>query len=144
MELQRDSQLLDQRLDEMGERISVRRRRAEELREMVESLEAEALREEQLLAELRGALGLAPQLQIEELSEVLRGERLRQVAVETLQASGRGDVPIHYREWYDLLRAAGKQASGKAPLSTFLNQINRAPEVEPVGGRSGLYLLRAA
>jgi len=28
--------------------------------------------------------------------------------------------------------------------ATFLNQINRAPEVDPLGGRSGLYILRTA
>jgi len=125
-------------------RIAERRQRAAELRDLADGLEAEAGSEERLLAELRGALGLAPQLQMEELSEALRGARLREVAVEVLRSSGRGATPIHYREWYELLRSAGKQASGKDPLSTFLNQINRAPEVDPVGGRSGLYVLRAA
>jgi hypothetical protein len=61
-----------------------------------------------------------------------------------LRGSGRGETPIHYREWYDLLRAAGNHVMGKDPVATFLNQINRAPEVQALGGRSGLYVLRPA
>jgi hypothetical protein len=50
----------------------------------------------------------------------------------------------HDRDWYALLCAAGYRAHGKEPLASFLAQINRAERVEPLGGRSGRYRLRAA
>jgi hypothetical protein len=51
---------------------------------------------------------------------------------------------VHYRDWYGLLRAAGYRVRGKDPLASFLAQISRATDVEPVGSRSGKYRLRAA
>ena len=42
-----------------------------------------------------------------EISEELRGERLREVAVEVLrQLSASGD-PVHYRAWFDALVESG-------------------------------------
>jgi hypothetical protein len=125
-------------------RIREQRERADRLRRLVEALDEQTARDERMLGELQGVLGLAPQLRIDELSERLRGARLREVAIEVLRATGRGGTPIHYRQWYELLRAAGKHVIGKDPVATFLNQINRAPEVQALGGRSGLYALRTA
>jgi hypothetical protein len=65
------------------------------------------------------------------------------VAVEILSGDrGRG-APIHYKEWYELLRAAGYQVAGKDSVANFLAHLTRAPEVERVAPRSGLYRLRA-
>ncbi len=134
---------VERELNQLVVRIREQRERADHLRRLVEALDEQTGRDEKMLSELQGVLGLAPQLRIEELSERLRGARLREVAIEVLRASGRGETPIHYREWYELLRAAGKHVTGKDPVATFLNQINRAPEVQALGGRSGLYVLRA-
>ena len=51
---------------------------------------------------------------------------------------------VHYREWYDLLVADGHRIAGKDPVATFLTQVSRAPEVESVGRRTGMYRLVAA
>jgi hypothetical protein len=48
---------------------------------------------------------------------------------------------VHYREWYSLLRTAGYTVGGKDPVATFLASVSRAPHVESVGRRTGLYLL---
>jgi hypothetical protein len=135
---------IERELNQLVTRIQEQRERADRLRRLVEALDEQTVRDEHVLSELRGVLGLAPQMRIEQLSERLRGARLREVAIEVLRASGRGESPIHYREWYDLVRAAGKHVTGKDPVATFLNQINRAPEVDALGGRSGLYVLRTA
>jgi hypothetical protein len=83
-------------------------------------------------------------MRIEQLDHRLRGRRLLEVAVELLANHAGSGVPIHYRAWFVLVQDAGHQIGGKDPLGTFLAQVNRAPEVEPVGHRSGLYQLRAA
>ncbi len=50
--------------------------------------------------------------------------------------------PVHYRDWYALLRAAGYHVKGKDPLASFLAQISKVEGVEPLGRRSGKYRLR--
>ena len=89
-------------------------------------------------------VGVSPQIAICELSEDLRGERLREVALEVLRdRAGDGD-PIHYRAWFDALVSSGYRVLGKDPLATFLTHVSRIDHVERVGRRSGLYRLRAA
>jgi hypothetical protein len=97
-----------------------------------------------MLHELEGTLGLATQLQIEQLDRELGGKRLQEIAVAVLEREIRPGQAVHYRDWYALLCAAGYCARGKDPLASFLAQINRAEQVEPIGGRSGRYRLRAA
>lgn len=94
--------------------------------------------------EIEGLLGISPQLRIEDLNRRLRGQRLQEVAVEILNREVGPDRPVHYREWYDLVRAAGYGVAGKDPLATFLAQVSRAPTVESAGRRSGRYLLRSS
>jgi len=89
-------------------------------------------------------LGLAPQLAIEDIGGELRGQRLRAVAVEVLRRRRGVGVEIHYTDWFDLLVREGIRVGGKNPAATFLTQIGKAPEVEAVRPRSGLYRLRAA
>jgi hypothetical protein len=88
--------------------------------------------------------GLAPQMAICNISEELRGERLREVAVDVLRRLAKSGDPIHYRAWFDALVESGFRVSGRDPLATFLTQITRIDEVESVGRRSGLYRLRVA
>jgi hypothetical protein len=90
---------------------------------------------------MAAALGLSSQLRIEDLSPRLRGQRLQEVAVQVLRSQWETDEPIHYREWFDLVQGEGHRVGGKDPLATFLAQVNRAPGVESLGGRSGRYRL---
>jgi hypothetical protein len=124
-------------------RIEDQLERADRLRELADQFYEQARRDEVLLTELEGLVGLAPQLRIEALDEELRGQRLREVAVEILEADvGRGE-PIHYRDWFERLRGRGHRVSGRDPLANFLAQVSRAPDVERVGSRTGMYRLRA-
>jgi hypothetical protein len=89
-------------------------------------------------------VGLSPQIALCELSEELRGERLREVALEVLRRQSSPGEPIHYRVWFEALAESGYRVSGKDPLATFLTQVSRIDRVEKVGRRSGLYRLRIA
>lgn len=125
-------------------RVEQSRERAERLRELAERAEAQVVGEEKLLRDLGGVLGLSAQTSLDELDGRLRGQRLREVAVQVLREQHESGEPIHYREWFELVRQHGYAIAGKDPLATFLAQISRADEVQPVGRRSGLYLLRAS
>ena len=122
-------------------RVVAQREQSDRLRALADALEERTRRDEHLLEELAGALGLASQLRIEELSPRLRGQRLREVAVEVLKAEWGANRAIHYRAWYELLVAQGHKVGGKDPVATFLAQVHRAPGVVSVGRRSGKYLL---
>lgn len=88
-------------------------------------------------------LGISPQATLDQLGGVLRGQRLREVAVEILLRHHVPGDEIHYRDWYELVAAEGLAVAGKDPLATFLAQVSRSDAVEGVGGRSGRYRLRA-
>src|SRR5918912_867629 len=132
---QAERDLLAARLAEAQERI-----------EHFEALAAEARDEAKSLGDSIRAIeevaGLAPQLAMCEISEELRGERLREVALEVLQRLSASGDPVHYRIWFEALVQSGFRVSGRDPLATFLTQITRIDSVESVGRRSGLYRLR--
>jgi hypothetical protein len=88
--------------------------------------------------------GLAPQMAFCDISEELRGERLRAVALEVLRRLSSAGEPVHYRVWFDALVDSGYRVSGRDPLATFLTQVSRIERVEKIGHRSGLYRLRVA
>lgn len=125
-------------------RVEQSRERAERLRGLFEQAEEQVAGEEKLLRDLAAVLGLSAQTSLDELDGRLRGQRLREVAVRVLKERHAIGEPIHYRVWFNLLREEGYAVAGKDPVATFLAQVSRAAEVEPVGRRSGLYLLRAA
>jgi hypothetical protein len=129
---------------EMVARASRSRERAERLRDLAEQAQLQADAHDRLARDLAEVLGLDPQINLSDLDGRLRGQRLREVAVKVLVELGRVNEPIHYREWFGLLRSRGYDVAGKDPLATFLAQVSRADGVEGVGRRSGLYLLRAA
>lgn len=113
-----------------------------------EQLAAEASREADRYArtirELGELLGIEDQLSLAELSDQLRGERLREVAAKVLWRNfNTGDV-VHYKQWLELVVAEGYRVGGKNPSATFLTQVARVESVERVGRRSGLYRLTAA
>ena len=113
-----------------------------------DTLAAEAREEAQSLgASIRAieeVAGLAPQMAFCEISEELRGERLREVALEVLRGLSSTGDPVHYRIWFEALVDSGYRVSGRDPLATFLTQVSRIDRVEKIGRRSGLYRLRVA
>ena len=125
--------------------------RLAEVKERVEhfdTLASEAREEAKSLVDSIHAIeevaGLAPQLAMCEISVELRGERLREVALEVLQRLSASGDPVHYRIWFDALVHSGYRILGRDPLASFLTQITRIDKVESVGRRSGLYRLRLA
>jgi hypothetical protein len=71
---------------------------------------------------------------------LLKGARIREVAVQVLASSPRAYEPIHYRDWYQLVHDAGFMPAGKDPLATFLTQIGRSPAVTRTS-EAGVYQL---
>jgi hypothetical protein len=136
-------QLLHERVA-LAERVHTQRDQLERLRRITNDLEEQLSRDEHLLIELDGVLGIAAQLRIESLDNRLRGQRLEEVAVHILRDERGPDASIHYRDWYELVRARGHRVGGKNPLNTFLAQINRSRAVESVGRRTGRYRLTGA
>ena len=67
-----------------------------------------AARDEHLLEELAALLGRAAQLRLEDLDRRLRGQRLREVAMEILRREVGPGAPIHYKEWYGLIESEGE------------------------------------
>lgn len=127
----------------VAERLAALRTQAARLRAVVDEVDRDVEETARLLRQMDEMLGLAPQLSLEALHGELRGQRLREIAVELLrQKKGVGSV-VHYRDWYELLLEAGLRVAGKDPLATFLTQIARAPGIESVRPRSGLYRLLA-
>jgi hypothetical protein len=125
-------------------RIEQEQEELEVLRALVENLADQLSRDEYMLRQVDSALGRAPQLTLEQANLRLRGQDLERVAVEVLQEERGADAEVHYREWFELLRARGYLVSGKQPINTFLAQIGRSNAVESVGRRTGRYRLKAA
>jgi uncharacterized protein YhaN len=71
--------------------------------------------------------------------ELLRGAQIRAVAVPLLLRE-HGIGPIHYKDWYALVRRAGYAVAGKRPDAVFLNQVSRSPLVW-TSTQSGSYYL---
>lgn len=130
--LERERQALLQRVYEL-------RQRALMHREVLDHLEQQLALEERMLREIEELSDRRPQLRLERLDRQLKGRRLQEVAVEVLRRRIGRDQAIHYREWFGLLRAEGYEISGRDPVNSFLTGIGRAPGVERVGSRTGLY-----
>ncbi len=125
------------------ERVASLERRVETHRSLLDQLEAELGAERRLLCEIEELTERRPQLRLERLDRELRGQRLREVAVEVLRRRGRDDA-IHYRDWFTLVRAEGWEIRGRDPVNTFLTEVGRATNVERVGRRTGMYRLAVA
>jgi len=136
--------VLQQERCRLIENIEGLRGRTEIHREMLESMEEQLAREERLLREVEELSDRRPQLRLERLDRQLRGRRLQEVAVEVLRLEHGTNEPIHYRQWFSLLRARGFEVLGKDPLNSFLTAAGRAEGVEPIGSRTGLYRLVGA
>lgn len=127
----------------LAQRVQQQREQTERLRILADEVEERTARDEHLLEEMAGVLGVSTQLRIEELSPRLRGQRLQEVAVQVLRTNWGAGRDIHYRDWFELVRAEGHKIGGRDPLATFLAQVHRTPAVESVGRRSGRFRLLA-
>lgn len=125
-------------------RIEQEREQLERLHSIVANLSDRLAQDELMLNEIDSALGTAPQLRLDAADIRLRGRRLEEVAVAVLEDERGAGVEVHYREWFELLRAKGHLVAGKEPLNTFLTQINRSEAIENVGRRTGRYRLSSA
>ena len=114
------------------------------LHELVALIDGDLQETARLLRNIDEMLGLAPQLSLESFHGELRGKKLQEIAIEVLRQRRGTEAVVHYKEWFDLLIEAGLRIAGRDPLATFLTQISRAPTVESVRPRSGLYKLRVA
>ena len=72
----------------------------------------------------------------------LVGAALGRVGVEVAR-SVYGGQSFHYRELLLAVERLGHRVGGNDPAATLLNAILRRPEVERVGHRSGLYVLKS-
>jgi hypothetical protein len=127
-----------------AQRVAALREQALRLRSLSEHAERELEEAMRTLRSIEELLGIAPQLSLDAFGGELRGRRLREIAIEILRKRRNPSAIVHYREWYELLAAAGIRVAGKDPLATFLTQVSQSPEVESVRPRSGLYRLKAA
>lgn len=112
--------------------------------QLAEQAAREAERYAKTIRELGELLEIEDQLSIVQLSDQLRGERLREIATDVLWRHHRAGDIVHYKQWFDLVVADGYRIGGKNPAATFLTQVARVASVERVGRRSGLYKLVAA
>ncbi len=134
---------LEQEYRALVAQVLEQRERADRLRLLADQLDQNAGRDEHLLGEFAALLGKDPQLRLEDLDARLRGQRLREVAVQVLRREVGPGRPIHYKQWYGLLTAAGYRVAGRDPVATFLAQVHRAGAVERIGNRTGRYRLVA-
>lgn len=130
--------------EEMLVRLDRGRERAQRLRDLAEQATDQVVADERLVRSLAEILGVSPQATIHDLGGALRGQRLREVAVDVLKKHARPGDAMHYRDWYELVRGENIVVAGRDPLATFLAQVTRSDAVEAVGGRSGRYRLRLA
>ena len=128
----------------VAERVDELREQARRMRDLADAVETDLMASSRLLHQLDEMLGVAPQLSMTASEQTLRGQRLRDVAIQVLKRHKGEATAVHYREWYELVVHDGHRIAGKDPVATFLTQVSRAPEIEPVGRRSGLYRLRVA
>jgi hypothetical protein len=125
----------------MAANVAEQRDRAERLQGLADDARTQAESQETALRDLGELVGIDPQLRLEQLDARLGGQRLQEIAVQVLSDRHPNGEPIHYKQWYALLREAGYSIGGKDPQATFLASISRSPNVRSVGRRSGLYVI---
>lgn len=126
---------------ELARSIANQRERAERLRALADQATAHAEDQERSLRDLAELLGIDPQLRLENLDTRLRGQRLQEIAIRVRRERHPDGEPIHYKQWYSLLREAGYSVGGKNPVATFLASVGRSAHVRSLGRRSGLYVI---
>jgi hypothetical protein len=125
-------------------RVAELREQSIRMKDLAAAVDDDLVANVRLLGQLDEMLGVAPQMSMTDADDELRGQRLRDVAIQILRRHKGEAATMHYRDWYELVVHEGHRVGGKDPVATFLTQVSRAREVEPVGRRSGLYRLRVA
>lgn len=74
----------------------------------------------------------------EEPRAILRGVRIREMAVRLLLSTASASGAVHYRDWYEMVTSKGFGIAGRDPVASFLTQISRSPVVAR-GDRPGEY-----
>lgn len=138
------SKIVERERRTVAERLEGLREQSARLHALAEAVDRGVEETARLLRGIDEILGTAPQLSLEALNGEVRGQKLRELAVEILRQTKGGGAEIHYRDWYALLVEAGVRVAGKDPVAAFLTQLSRTPGVESVRPRSGLYRLRAS
>lgn len=140
---QSDQDPIEAEYSSLLKQVVEQRERADRLRALADRVEENAARDEHLLGEVAALIGRDSQLRLEDLDPRLKGQSLREVAVVVLRREIGPGEPIHYKNWFTLLEAAGHKIGGKDPLATFLAQVHRSEDVESIGRRSGQFRLVA-
>src|SRR5262245_33897733 len=107
---------------QLAERLADAQERIEHFRILAGDAEEEAIALSAKIRAIEEVAGLAPQMAICEISEELRGQRLREVALDVLRELSASGDPVHYRAWFEALVESGFRVSGRDPLATFLTQ----------------------
>jgi hypothetical protein len=128
----------------VADRVAELREQARRLHDLAAAADDDLAASVRLLHQLDEVLGLAPQMSMTDVDDELRGQRLREVAIQVLKRRRGRKATVHYKEWYALLVEEGHRVAGKDPVATFLTQVSRSAEVEKVGRRSGMYRLTGA
>lgn len=136
-------EVLERERVEVASRLESLQDQSVRLHALVDEVDRDLAETVRLVRHMDEVLGIAPQLSFD---GELRGRELQRVAVELLRREQAGDVgePVHYRDWYRLVVRAGGRIAGRDPMASFLTQVSRAPGVESVRPRSGLYRLNSA
>lgn len=118
---------LERRRGQLAEKRAAQQRKLDELDQELEGIASEIQRLTELAQPDPGGVRLvsAPD---SETRDVLKGAAIRILAVPLLMRS-HGNAPIHYREWFELLRGEGYEVAGRRPDAVFLNQVVRSPLV---------------
>jgi hypothetical protein len=141
MRLERDLGRETESIARLRSSLADTEQRAEQLRQRLDLLAALTIGEEPLTGQPGHDNVVAfPEAQVEPPHGYLRGQAIRRIAVRLLVEHGAEAQPIHYSEWYALLRDAGYDITSRDPLATFLTQIGRSPVVSK-GGQPGVYML---
>lgn len=140
LDLQPIEVLLEQ-MERLRRLIAEEREHAEAMEQVVVGIKAELERHEFQLRKIESVLGKTPQIELEHSDVLLRGQRIREVAIEVLAEEFDVEAEVHYTRWYELVTQRGHLIAGKDPVNTFLTEINRSPRVKRVGQRTGLYRL---
>lgn len=144
--LGRDLERLDRRADKLQAELTTIERQRSEIRDQLALLARLAWNPEESPFATPRTAGKASHLQAVPPDggppprALLRGARIREIAVLLLASSANPTRPIHYQQWYRLLRDAGYGIDAQDPLATFLTQVTRSPVVRRADA-PGVYAL---
>jgi hypothetical protein len=131
----------DQEADRLAKEAARLRQQAAAHEQQAREVGARALALEQRVRELRAVVHADPPRKESGRPNALRGQQVRDRAVEVLLRRRGPRTPIHYRQWFELVEREGFRVAGQKPLATFLTQVRRSPVVAAVPDRAGFYVV---